>query len=142
MIDVLLLPSLRQKLSLVYGSPEEEIVSEADPRLLAMFEQVLSEAKKITEDWGGSMYFVYLPEWTRYAHPAAAVKNRELVLQIVKKLDIHLIDISTVFSKQPDPLALFPFRGYGHYSETGNQLVAKTILTSIPVDQLTDFKGR
>ena len=137
--EVLLLPRLRQKLGLVYGRPdlEEEIPSETDPKLLAMFERTLSEAKKITEGWGGSMYFVYLPEWVRYAHPAAAVKNRELILQIVKRLGIHLIDVSTVFANQRDPLELFPFRGYGHYSEAGNQLVAKTILASIPFDQLT-----
>ena len=133
-LDVLLLSRLRERLGLIHGATESmgEKPSEVDPNLLAMFGKILSEAKKTTEDWGGSMYFVYLPEWVRYAHPEAAAKNRDLVLKIVKQLDIHLIDLGAVIARQPDNLALFPLRGYGHYSEAGNRLIAGTILSSIP----------
>src|SRR5262249_11818634 len=65
------LSQLRQKLGLVDG--KESQVSDAPDRelderhaeqvkpILDLFDQVLAEAKRSVESWGGRLYFVYLP---------------------------------------------------------------------------------
>ena len=51
------------------------------------------------------------------------------VLNIIKKLDIPIIDIKTiVFDKHSDPLSLFPFRGPFHYNAEGYRLVADSLI--------------
>ena len=58
--------------------------------------------------------------------------NYKKVLNVVKKLQISIIDINMeLFSKHNDPLNLFPFRTHGHYNEEGYELVAKKILERI-----------
>ena len=108
------------------------IVSELDPELLALFRRILLRAKNIVNRWHGSLYFVYLPEWERYAHPELAVKNREVVLRMVKNLAIPIVDVHPTFQAHHDPLSLFPFRGFGHYNEAGHALVAQEVLKVIP----------
>ena len=92
---------------------------------------VLSEAETSVRSWGGSLYFVYLPTWNRYAHPKLAPSERDAVLATVKDLGIHVIDIHQAFAREPDPLAFFPFRQAGHYNEEGNRLVADVIINEI-----------
>src|SRR5262249_22949246 len=90
--SVFMLPNLRQRLGLVYGrgnQPEAGPPSELDPRLLALLEKSLAEAKRTTDSWGGSLYFVYMPTWVHFAHPEQAYRNRDLVLKIVKDLNLH-----------------------------------------------------
>jgi len=145
--DMVKLSAMRRRLGLVYGRSSDDDFAEPgasersnealyamwnrDDHLLELFRSTLLEAKKTIEAWGGSMYFVYLPEWQRYAHPNIAVNNRDLVLKIVKDVDVHLIDVAAEFDQEKDPLALFPFRGEGHYNEAGHELVAKTIAKAI-----------
>jgi hypothetical protein len=131
LVDIGTLSALRQKLGLVYGKSlhvEPALPSERDPTLLTLLGRSLLKAKDAVNTWHGSLYFVYLPEWERYAHPERAVKNREAVLQIVKNLAIPLVDVHPVFQSHTDPLSLFPFRGFGHYDEAGHALVAQTVL--------------
>ena len=79
------------------------------------------------------MYFVYLPAWERYSHPKLAPKNKDAVLALVDSLHICPIDVSTEFGRVEDPLSLFPFRGFGHYNEAGNEVVAKAVLRTLSV---------
>jgi hypothetical protein len=118
---------------LIYGrgKSEGQELSQTDPELLSMFGRILLDAKKTTESWGGTLYFVYLPAWERYSHPALASKNRDAVLKMVNDFQICVIDVDPEFGRVPDPLALFPFRGFGHYNEAGNEVVAKTVLRSL-----------
>jgi hypothetical protein len=105
-----------------------------DPELamkMGLFREILKQAKARVETWGGRLYFVYLPEWLRYAHPSIASKDRAEVLMIVKSLGIPIVDIHPVFQGHGDPLALFPFRISGHYNEEGYRLVAKGVLRAI-----------
>ena len=128
------LAAIRQKLGLIYGKSSQsqtESPSALDPELQALFRRILFRAKNIVDRWHGTLYFVYLPDWARYAHPERAVKNRAAVLQMVRSLGIPIIDLSPVFQIRRDPLSLFPFRGFGHYNEAGHALVAETILASI-----------
>jgi hypothetical protein len=123
--NVFKLRRLRQHL----GRVAQRRVSEAEMDLLRT---ILLEAKASVGAWGGQLYFVYLPDWPRYARPAMTNKDREGVLTIVNRLRLPLIDIHHAFQAQNDPLALFPFRQrLKHYTEVGNQLVAEEILQSI-----------
>jgi hypothetical protein len=134
LVDLGTLSLLRQKLGLIYGKglqTQTGLASELDPQLLALLRRILLKGKNIVGRWHGSLYFVYLPEWERYAHPERAVKNREAVLQMVKNLAIPLVDVHPAFRAHHDPLSLFPFRGFGHYNEAGHALVAQTVLRFI-----------
>jgi hypothetical protein len=134
LVDIGTLSRLRQKLGLIYGrnlQTQTGSASELDPELLALLRRILLQGKNIVNRWQGSLYFVYLPEWERYAHPERAVKNREVVLQMVKNLAIPIVDVHATFRAHNDPLSLFPFRGFGHYNEAGHALVAQAVLRFI-----------
>jgi hypothetical protein len=149
LVDFGTLSLLRQKLGLIYGKnlqTQTGLASELDPELLALLRRILLQGKNIVDRWHGSLYFVYLPEWERYAHPERVVKNREVVLQIVKNLGLPLIDLHPMFKAHHDPLSLFPFRGFGHYNEAGHALVAQRVLDSLNEAvhhrNLADLPGR
>jgi hypothetical protein len=129
------LNSLRQKLSVVYGMNAKEAkgLPDLEGPNMDLFREVMFEAKKDVDNWGGQLYFIYLPEWARYSgYNSWGKTQRDSVLKIVKNLGIPSIDIIPVFQKNSDPLSLFPFRGSGHYNEGGHRLVAEEVLKSIP----------
>jgi hypothetical protein len=98
-----------------------------------LFKDIFSEAKNIINGWGGQLFFVYLPEWSRYSEKIDRCRIRYLntgkdkVLLIINDLQIPIIDIQSIFDSHPDPLSLFPFRIYGHYNADGYALIAKHI---------------
>jgi len=99
---------------------------------LETFRDVVRQAKRRVDGWGGRLYFVYLPEWSRYAgYPSFGISRRSGVLDLVTNLGIPIIDLDATFRARADPLSLFPFRATGHYNETGHQVVAAEVLKSI-----------
>ena len=127
--NIIKLSAVRQKLGLVDRGPilDEDAETTAGVRELDMLRDILLEAKASVESWNGQLYFVYLPEWDRYARPQLARKDRESVLRLVESLNILAIDLHPTFQAQADPLSLFPFRRFGHYNEEGHRLVAETV---------------
>jgi len=125
--------NLRQKAELAYGVGRDE------PQLAFMLDEesrelrsVLEQARTVTQSWGGTIYFVYLPSWSRFRNEdGAADREHTTVVSLVHTLGIPVIDVQPVFQAQDDSLSLFPFRRFGHYNERGNQLVAKTILHAL-----------
>jgi len=118
--------ALRTRLGLADGGTSKPEVD------LDLFATILSLAKTRVGAWGGKLYFVYLPFWGRYTNILdAASEQRASVLSSVKALAIPIVDLHPVFSAQIDPLSLFPFGQYGHYTERGHQLVADTVLEAI-----------
>lgn len=95
---------------------------------LDLFEKVLSEAKTTVSGWGGTLVFIYLPQYERYTNPELVNKDRDRVLRIVRELNLPLIDLHHTFEAQADPLNLFPFRRNGHYNENGHRVVAEEVL--------------
>lgn len=95
---------------------------------LQLFERILGEARATVDTWNGRVVFVYLPTWERYRIPELASKDRDLVLGIARRLDLHVVDLHPVFAAHPDPLGLFPFRRYAHYNEAGHRLVGEEVL--------------
>jgi hypothetical protein len=129
------LAHLRQHLGLSLGSnyggtsADQSGISEAE---LNLFRTVLLRVQASVSAWGGKLYFVYLPQWQRYAGPEITNSHRQQILMLVRNIGFPVIDIHLVFQAQKDPVALFPWRlGGGHYTEVGNQLVAEEILRSI-----------
>lgn len=98
---------------------------------LQLFERVLAEARDTVSSWGGRLVFVYLPTWERYRIPELASQDRDHVLSIARRLNLHVVDIHTSFSAHPDPLSLFPFRRYAHYNELGHKLVGDEVLREL-----------
>ena len=96
----------------------------------------------MVSEWGGEMYFVYLPSFDSQTSPAYAnhdflseERNREIVMQTATELDIPIIDIhNEVFKTHPDPSSLFPFRGNYHYNAKGYRLVAEAIRKQLDAD--------
>jgi hypothetical protein len=125
------LTRVRQKLERVFGDGRSDPRS-VSPEELDLFRQILSDAKASVAQWGGKLYFVYLPAWLRYSESEAGDFGRAEVLGLLKSLDIPLIDIYPVFRIESDPLTLFPFRQAGHYNEKGHSLVASAITSMIP----------
>ena len=99
-----------------------------------LFAKILTKAKAEVDGWEGKLYFVYLPESNRYKKSVSHddFRRKSEVIEVVKELGIPVVDIhQEVFANHPDPLALFPFRVYGHYNADGYSEVAKAIVTSV-----------
>jgi hypothetical protein len=132
------LSAVREELGLIYGKTAEsrEHLSGGQAADLAMdvklLRDVLSKASSRVSEWGGKLYFVYLPGWKQYAgSPDVGVKARAEVLGLVENLAIPIIDTYSAFQAHPDPVSLFPFRGPGRYNEDGHRLVGETVLKSL-----------
>lgn len=98
---------------------------------IELFRRILGQAKVNVEAWGGTLVFVYLPQWERYVDVEYASKDRDSILEVAKQLGIFVVDLHPAFIKYGDPVSLFPFRRHGHYTEEGNRLVAEEILKAL-----------
>jgi hypothetical protein len=132
---IIKLTNLRQRLGLIYDASiapaAVEAITEDEVKLLG---KILSQAKTAADEWGGNLYFVYLPERDRYMNRRTAALDdgiRDQVLNIARSAGLLVIDINEVFQAHADPLSLFPFRRMGHYNEQGHRLVAEAVLKSI-----------
>ena len=128
--SVIALSNLRLKLGAIYGRTTYKLQT-AEKADFDLFRDVLLEAKVTVNQWSGLLYFVFLPAWERYANPQPAHNDRAPVLDLVSRLQIPIIDLHPAFQAQRDPLSLFPSRRFGHYNETGYELVAREVLKAI-----------
>ena len=99
-----------------------------------VLENILKLSNKLTKENNSKLYFIYLPEYSRYTldNNHHNYQNYKKVTEIVKSLNIPVIDINKeLFEKHNDLLSLFPFRDHGHYNEKGYKLVAKTVFNKI-----------
>lgn len=95
---------------------------------ISEFEKILILAKNLTEKNGAKFYFVYLPEYARYAQHNFNNKYYQEVKKIINKLEIPFIDIHTeLFLKETNPLKLFPFEFYGHFTPETYEKVSEII---------------
>jgi hypothetical protein len=94
-----------------------------------LFNSIVKKADTLVGSWGGELHFVYLPSRDRFARGRQFRKDE--VLGIVRDAGIRVIDVEATFRETGDPLALFPFRRFGHYNEAGHRLVAETVLKAL-----------
>lgn len=111
-------------------------------KIINNFRDILKKSNQIVSGWNAKMYFVYLPDYTRYStgneHP-----ERDLVIKSVTELDIPVIDIQEeVFDSHPDPLSLFALREHNHYNAEGYKLVAEAIEKQLEADGYISIKSK
>jgi hypothetical protein len=108
---------------------------------LIEFKKILEKSNKMVSSWNGKLYFVYLPSYYKYSYATfnplkkfatryytLDLEHYDDVLRTASELDIPIIDMhKEVFEPHSDPLSLFPFRKWGHYTANGYYLVAETI---------------
>ena len=110
---------------------------------VTIFRDILSKSKQMVSEWGGQMYFVYLPAFQRYS-TGNEHENRDFAMQTAIELDIPIIDIhKEVFDPHPDPFSLFPLKMTGgHYNAEGYKLVAETIEKRLEADGYVSIKSK
>ena len=97
------------------------------PLPISEFRKILLLTKKLAEKNSSNLYFVYLPEYARYKSNYDN-SNYVMIKNIINDLDIPFIDIhKKVFQKEENPLNLFPFEMFGHFSEEGYKKITEVI---------------
>ena len=92
---------------------------------LALFEQVLRQARSVASGWSGRIVFVYLPEWEHYAKTPSS--TRQPVLDMARRLGFPIVDFARVLDESDDPLSYFPFRIQNHYTPEGYRRLASEL---------------
>ena len=95
------------------------------------FKEILKLAKELTEKKGSNFYFIYLPTYKRYKKIDNNDVNYNKVKSVMSELNIPFIDIHKVFDKEKNPIKLFPFEMYGHYTVEGNEKIAQEVFKFI-----------
>lgn len=99
-----------------------------------LFAKILLKAKSKVATWGGTLYFVYLPEPIRYKIAIIShdrFRKKAKVIDFVKGLDIPVIDMhQKVFVGHSDPLSLFTSLSH-HNTAEGYAEIAKIIAENI-----------
>lgn len=92
------------------------------------FKLIMNKTKELVDKNNSVLYFVYLPEYSRYTDRKYDNKYYHEIKNIITDLDINFIDIDReVFQKQKEPIKLFPFERVGHYNEKGYKNVGEVI---------------
>jgi lysophospholipase L1-like esterase len=122
-LKILKLEKIRTALSIYLPKNQQPVYKEPSKAAIKVFKKILNLAAKNNS----KLYFVYLPEYSRYKKNFDNT-NYNLVKDIVIKMNIPFIDINKeVFEKEQNPLKLFPFELSGHYNIEGYKKVAETI---------------
>src|SRR5262249_11735036 len=78
LVYFLKLPALRAKLQLIHArtAEETELAASVNEVKTKLFQRVWADAKATVTAWGGTVYFVYLPNWTRFEPKLEAFDQR------------------------------------------------------------------
>ena len=91
------------------------------------FKKILELANNFTKENNAKLFFVYLPEYSRYKNNYINT-TYEAVKKIVEDLNIPFIDVhSELFNKVEKPLEFFSYKKFGHYSIFGYKETARLI---------------
>ena len=94
---------------------------------------LMSINEKITI-YNGKLHFVYLPDYQRFLQKKSEKKRHRRkgeVINLVKSLNIHIIDISNEFEKLNSPHDLWPFKKDQHYNEKGYKLIGEILFDNL-----------
>ena len=91
------------------------------------FKKILKLAKNEVNSWGGKLYFVYLPEKTRYQNTfyrevySDQFRNKKKILDIAHSLNLQVIDVDDdIFYEIKNPTDLY----YLHFNESGYKIIS------------------
>jgi hypothetical protein len=136
-LRVLRLFNIRSRIGIDRYNPHTAQLNDDD--IDSLFSEILTQGRDQAAAWGGKLFFVFLPQFERYA---TDIENHDLymkrgeVIEVIKSLNIPVIDIhQEVFANHSDPLSLFPFRKRGHYNAEGYSEVAKAIVSGVRNEQ-------
>ena len=103
-----------------------------------LFLRIVAHARDEVAKKGGTLMFVYLPEYYRYEGPrlSSGAGQCDAVLAGVRQLGIPLIDIDEEFRRHPGPVKYFPFGLKGHYNADGASVASRAILAALEVARL------
>lgn len=101
------------------------------PKLHKNFKEIISKSKNLSNNLGSKFYFVYLPEYSRYKMKQNYDNsNYEEVKKVMQELNVKFIDTHLgVFTKEKNPLSLYPFGLNGHYNIEGFKKVSEFIFS-------------
>jgi hypothetical protein len=140
------LPRLRARLALLLEGSQNDRELASELSNLDLFRQILSRARATVGSWGGTLYVVYLPDTARFMPQYAfdrrlPEKHHQEILKMTTELGMPVIDVLAAFEAQRDPISLFPFRGPGHYAESGHRVVADEVLAAIARSGIVGLRG-
>jgi len=97
------------------------------------FCEVIGQAEREVNRWGGQMLFVYLPSWYRYGsqRDLGGLPMRAHVEACLERHDIPLVDFDRVLSSSDDPLSFFSLGVNPHYNEAGYRRLVDAILSEL-----------
>ncbi len=105
-------------------------VSQSNAESYIEFKKILKLINSLSIENGSKLYFVYLPEYSRYKYK---YENSDYIFikKLLNDLDIPIIDIhKEVIDKENNPIKIFSKR-FGHYNILGYEKVANAIYKSI-----------
>ena len=111
----------KDKVRKIFSKKEYQVVKDD------VFFEILKKAKQLAKNNNSKFYFVYLPDFNRYQDENYSFEEEEKITQLVKKLDIPMINIHELLFKNKDKLEFYPFRIYRHYTVEGYEEVSRTI---------------
>lgn len=124
--EFLRLGNLRTRLGIQFGESKST---------LATLALALAEGNRVVSEWGGQLYFVYLPSMQGLVGQSAAhYGTREAIIAIAKEHKLRVIDLYPEMKSHPDPAALFPYRGPFHYNAEGYRLVTQKVIERLRQD--------
>ena len=110
-----------------------EMNIELDP----LFFNLLKKTNNQVNNWGGKLYFVYMPEARRYDNQLnrfvlkGKYRNKDIILNKIKNMKIEVIDVDyEIFSMNENPLIYFNKINV-HYNELGYKLIANEIIDKV-----------
>ncbi len=101
-----------------------------------IFKKILKDAKELVSNWGGKLYFIYIPSNFELSNEPSSFSVT--ALNVAKELQIPVVNIKNeVIDLHPDPLSLFPFRqSKVHYNSQGYSLIAEAIIKKLTLDKI------
>ena len=101
---------------------------------ISNFELIVTKANHLVSSWGGKLYIVYLPPHSKYFYNVQDL-SKEILLSSNNLIKIPFIDLhESVFNDEPDPLSLFPFREFGHYTPEGYYKITNALFKRLKED--------
>ena len=96
-------------------------------KLYSTLNEILSQANDEVREWGGKMYFVFIPSFYRFVRaPGMEPIDHEKVFSTLLNIGIPLINFYPDVAEHEDPLSVFRGRIDNHFNEYGyNRLAAK-----------------
>lgn len=98
---------------------------------LETFIRIMNLTKEFSKEHKAELYFIYLPQHDRYLFKNFQNDNYSTILNIIKSLDINLINVhESIFLKEKKPLEFYqinPEGNYGHYNIAGYKKIAELI---------------